>query len=216
MELRLFDDTVSPHAEGPPDLVTRLGVESRRRLDLIAGSDRAGFVDSELSSVQSALEAVLEHDLARGPVLCEWGSGLGAVCAVAASLSFKAYGIEIHIELVEAAREMLAAEGLDATFAHGTFVLPGDEHLLAACDQTCNDASVEAYRELDLSPGECDVVFAYPWPDESDAYDRLFTRHATPGALLLTYHEFAGVLVQRRNADGEALQSLGWFGTPQG
>jgi hypothetical protein len=101
-----------------------------------------------------------------------------------------------------------------ASFAQGTFLRPGDEDLIVGCEHIRPDATEDAYAALGLLPAACDVVFAYPWPGEEDVYDRLFARHATPGALLLTYHECSRLLVQRRNDDAEELQSLGWTEIP--
>lgn len=208
------DDLASPYRDGTAGLVARLDEEVRLRLAQLPRDDRVGFVSSELLAVHATLQAVLEQDLARGPIFCEWGSGLGAVCAVAASLSLRAHGIEIQPALVEAARDLVAELELDAAFAYGSFVMAGDEDLCADCDQTVGAVNADAYEELGLGPEDCDIVFAYPWPGEDRMYDQLFARHATPGALLITFHEQSRVLVQRRTEDDEELAPLGWFGTP--
>ncbi len=195
-------------------LVARIDAASRERRDALSEHDRRGFVASELSAVHVALRSVLERGLARGPVFCEWGSGLGAVCAVAAALSYEAHGIEIQQVLVEGARELVAEMGCEAVFAHGSFVLPGDEDLMGTSGETYGESSHDVYADLGLTPAECDVVFAYPWPGEDRMYDRLFARHAEPGALLVTFHEHARVLIQRRTDDADELESLGWFGEP--
>ena len=55
------------------------------------------------------------------------------------------------------------------------------------------------------------MVFAYPWPGEEACLDGVFARHASPGALLSTFHDWDHVLVQRKLADEDELQSLGWM-----
>jgi hypothetical protein len=204
-----------PGVSTPAELCARLDAEMRRRLDGLPLARRRGFVSSDLAAVHAALVSVIAQDLARGPVFCDWGSGLGAVCALAASLDFEAHGIEIQAGLVHAARELVAGLGLAATFAHGSFLLPGDEDLLGDYEHVEHvppDATRDAYRELGITRAGCDVVFAYPWPGEEQRVDRLFGRDATPGALLITYHESSRVLVQRRADDPEELQVLLWTG----
>jgi hypothetical protein len=186
----------------------------RRRLDALPEALERGFISSELPVVQAALRSVLEQGMPRGRVFCEWGSGMGAVCALAASLSFEAHGIEIQDGLVAAARELTTDLGLEATFAQGSFLLPGDEDLVVNCEHTRCEVTADVYGELGITPEACDVVFTYPWHGEEEMYDRLFLRRATPGALLLTYHDCSRVLVQRRTDDAEELQSLGWMETP--
>lgn len=197
-------------------LVVRLEEEAQSIRERLTGTNTAGFVPSELGVVHKALQSVLDQELHRGLVFCEWGSGGGAVCALAASLGLDAYGIEIHGELVEAAKALLEELGLEAKFAHGTFLQPGDDEFLVGNEATAAETSTAAYDELELSLAACDIVFSYPWPGEESLHDEVFSRHATPGALLLTHGEHAGVLVQRRLADGEELQSLGWLGRDNG
>ena len=178
----------------------------------LQGAVTDGYVCSELPAVAAALQSVIDKDQARGPVFCEWGSGLGGVCAVAASMSLQAHGIEIHAVLVDAARDLLTELGLEAEVAHGSFLLPGDEGLVVGCAHTAAEVSTDAYRELGVSPEAVDIVFAYPWPGEEEMHDRVFHRHATEGALLLTYHENSRVLVQRHLGADRELQAVEWVG----
>ena len=68
-----------------------------------------------------------------------------------------------------------------------------------------------AWDELDLAPANCDVIFAYPWPGEEAIVDSIFLRRACPDALLLTFHDFDRVLVQRKLGDRPKPQILGWM-----
>ena len=210
------DETAASDGGLIDPLVVRLEEELRVVMGRLAGVDTAGFVPSELDVVHRALRAVLDKDLHRGNVFCEWGSGAGAVCALAASMGLEVHGIEIHGELVQAARVLLEDLGLEATFVEGSFLQPGDDEFMKGGEATVGETSTAAYDELELSLGACDIVFSYPWPGEEFLHDAIFSRHATPGALLLTHGEHAGVLVQRRLADGEELQSLGWLGRDNG
>ena len=69
-------------------------------------------------------------------------------------------------------------------FAQGTFLLPGDDALTA--DTTHTNRTFEHV-----------------------AWDAVFARHASSGALLLTVHNRDRVLLQRKLPDSENLQSLG-------
>ena len=194
------------------EFLSRLDACARQALESLSGSQIEGFVCSDVHAVDAALSCVLDKDFARGQVFCEWGSGLGVVSALAASHAFDVYGIEIQLELVEAARELVAEMGVVAEFAQGSFLLPGDESLLDKCDQTRAVVSRDAYKDLELTPESCDIVFAYPWPGEEMMIDLVFERHAAKGALLLTYHENSRVLVQRHMGANQELMPLQWVG----
>ncbi|MFT7463746.1 MAG: hypothetical protein ACI9EF_002093 [Pseudohongiellaceae bacterium] len=203
------DAQLDPHVD---PLVIRLEDELRLRAEGMAGKDLGSFVSSELLEVHRALRSVLDQDLHRGTLFCEWGSGFGAICALAASLGLEAHGIEIQGELVVAAEELMQELDLEASFVQGTFLLPGVEDLAATCKHTEGEASDQAYRELGLPLSAFDIVFAYPWPQEEMLHEELFLLHGSAGALLLTYAEFAGVLVQRHTGDRKEIQTLGWMG----
>jgi len=183
----------------------------RERFLALHGDDLADYVGSELLAVNRVLARIQAEGLARGPLFCDWGSGLGGVCGVAALNGFSPFGIEIQRELVDSARSLAKGLGLAMVFAEGTFLLPGDEDLTTGMAHTRPTFDRHAWNELGLAPEDCDVVFAYPWPGEEACLDGVFARHASPGALLSTFHDWDHVLVQRKLADGEKLQSLGWM-----
>lgn len=210
----MTDETTLPPPPRPADeLLSTLAREVPLRLASVPAAERPGFVESDLASVGLALSRILERGLAEGPVFCEWGSGLGGVCAVAASLGYEAHGIEIEPGLVKASRELLDDLGLDVTIAEGSF-LRADDAALVGCEQTRDVTGEDAYLELGLTPADCNVIFAFPWPGEELGFDRIFARHAAKGALFVTYHDQDRVLVQRLGDDPEELESLGWLGTP--
>ena len=156
-----------------------------------------GFVPSDFVTVYHSLRAITEANLAPGTSLCEWGSGFGVVASLAAMLEFKASGIEIERDLVDASRRLADDFGLPVEFVHGSFVPSGAE---AEVEEAYADTSTEyfwlvtdaddAYDELGLGPHDFDVVFAYPWPGEECLIEDLFEKYAAEGALLLTYSEY--------------------------
>jgi hypothetical protein len=186
--------------------------EVGKRRSLLTGGDSSAFVGSELPTVDRVLSRIQAEGLARGPVFCEWGSGLGGVCGVASLNGFTPLGIEIRRSFVDSARELAENLVLPMVFAEGTYLLPGDEDSVGQTPlHTELTFNSRAWDELDLAPADCDVIFAYPWPGEEAIVDSVFLRRACPDALLLTFHDFDRLLVQRKLADRPELQVLGWM-----
>lgn len=201
-----------PHgnAQTSDDAIAKLVDVVDQQLQRLPGNDRGGYVGSDLPAVSRALAHIQSEGLAGGSVFCDWGSGLGQVCAVAALHGFTAVGIEIQSELVDAARVLAAKLGLALTFAEGTYLQPGDDVFATAGGHSELAFNSDAWDELGLSPADCHVVFSYPWPGEESLIDDTFLRHASPGALLVTLHADDRVLVQRKVADSPGLFTLGW------
>lgn len=200
------------HALDVPDALESLIAAVDDREAALAGADRNEFVGSELPVVHRVLARLCADDLTSGPTFCEWGSGLGGVCGVAALNGFNARGIETRIGLVESARLLAIDRALPMLFAQGTFLLPGDEDLAAGANaHTQLDFDAQAWNEIELAPGDCDVVFAYPWPGEEGFVDAVFSRHASHDALLVTFHDFGRALVQRKSSCQEDLLAVGWM-----
>jgi len=174
--------------------------------------DGLGFIPSDFQLVNAALERIVEEHLARGHLFCEWGSGFGVVSMLASLLGFDAYGIEIQSDLVLAAEDLAAYTRCDVRFAHGSFVTSCDEDLIATAKRSWwRSTESSAYEEFDLEPEEFDLFFGYPWPGEEDLFDALFVRYASVGALLLTFHETFGVLVQRKTCTSGPPAVIGWY-----
>ena len=89
--------------------------------------------------------------------------------------------------------------------------MPGDEDLTASTTHTHPSFDANAWDELELAPADCDLVFAYPWPGEEACVDDVFARHASPGALLLTFHDWDRILVQRKLGGQDELKTLAWM-----
>jgi len=202
-------------AEQAPSCVARLlreaDVAIREHLEQQRGQS-GGFVASDFALVNAAIERIVKERLARGPLFCEWGSGFGVVAMLASMHDFDACGIEVQSELVLAAEELADSLECDVRFAHGSFLTSSDEDLIESAEHsswhTCDG---NAYEDLDINPEEIDVFFAYPWPGEEGLFDALFVRHASIGALLLTYHDATGILVQRKTRDSGPAAVIGWY-----
>jgi hypothetical protein len=193
------------------EALAQLEQEVHQRVGALSSEGRGDFVGSGLGAVNRALARIRAEGLAPGTLFCEWGSGVGGVCAVAALNGFAAIGIEIQSELIVAARAMAKDLLLPTVFAEGTFLLPGDELLAADTTHTYCTFGHDAWDALGVAPGDCDIVFAYPWPGEEACVDGVFARHASPDALLLTFHDWDRLLLQRKLPDSENLQTLGWM-----
>ena len=203
-----------PTAETPvsDDSLANLMEEVSQRLLVLTDGEHPAYVGSELPAVDRVLSRIQNEGLARGPVFCEWGSGPGGVCGVAAINGFRPYGIEIQRTLVASARSLASDLNYDMVFAEGTFLLPGDEELAAGANShTRLEFNARAWDEMELTPEDCDVVFAYPWPNEEAFIDNVFRRHASANSLLLTFHDLGRMLVQRKVSHHTQLRTLGWM-----
>ena len=91
---------------------TEFAEEGLRRAQSI---DCFEFVPSNYDVFQACLATMPRGDF------CDWGSGIGIGVGLAKMLGFSAVGIEIHEELAEASRQLLADFGLAATIHTGSF-----------------------------------------------------------------------------------------------
>jgi hypothetical protein len=161
-----------------------------------------GFVSCDFGAAYNVLAAVAGTRQAPGGLFCEWGSGFGVVACLAAFLEFDACGIEIDVELIGAARLLADDFGLSVEFACGSFIPRGADDCLSASEYAWLDTEQgEALAELDLSPEDLGIVFAYPWPDEESTISALFERYAAVGALLVTFHGGSEFLIRRKTVD---------------
>jgi len=157
------------------------------------------FVPCDFARVYAALRAVSTDDAMPGRLFCEWGSGFGVVTCMAAMLELEACGIEIDGELVGEARRLARDFELAAEFVRGSFIPPGsDVRLSGEGFAWLSPEEEDLCAEMDLGPGDFNLVFAYPWPDEEKVIAGLFEQHAMEGALLLSYHGNHDVRLRRK------------------
>jgi hypothetical protein len=203
MPIPLADLPLPPDDAPLPRDVRAFLREADRRIERFH-TDRSvpAFVASDFTRAYGALKAVASDYVAPGNLFCEWGSGFGVVTCLAAMLEFEAYGIEIDPELVDEARQLADDFGLSAEFVCGSFVPRGGESLLAAADEYSwfTPESGSTAEEMGLDADDFAVVYAYPWPDEEGAVERLFERYAAAGAILVSYHGGEKVRLRRKIA----------------
>lgn len=130
-----------------------------------------------------------------GNRFCEWGSGLGQMCALAELQGFEAYGIECEAAFVREAEALCQDCGLHARFAVGSFIpasiAPSFRVIgtYGATDWSIPPQNTDAYQQLGCAVCDMDLIYAYPWPREIPIYQALFDLVAKPGALLWLYVE---------------------------
>jgi SAM-dependent methyltransferase len=127
--------------------------------------------------------------------LIELGSGLGVVAIMADRLGFEAVGIEIEPELVDYANQLAKDYQSKAKFYCGSFVpdeycFESDEREHLTHSKTDSEA---AYDQVGEQLADFDLVYAYPWPDEHDFFDKLIQQCGHPNTTLMTYDEEFGV-----------------------
>lgn len=193
----------APLPEDVESLIQSLESEQDSFFQAHSDSDYASFVPSDFRATYKALAWIKKTEQALGPQFCEWGSALGGVAILAASLGFRTCGIEVHRELVEQSRRIAEDLGVSIDFACGSFVPDDAHHLFDSADELdrLDISSVAAYEELGDDPDSFDLIFAYPWPSETQLFFNLFDHCAANGALLLSYHGEEGLRLHRRLAN---------------
>jgi hypothetical protein len=161
-----------------------------------------GFVPSDFARVYQTLRALAAGKASPGNLFCEWGSGFGVVACLAAMLDFDARGIEIDEELVAAAQQLAGDFDLPVEFVRGSFIPAQSEDCIAADHEYSWLATQtnSGQDDQELGPADFDVIFAYPWPDEESTVGTLFERHASAGAVLVTYHGGEEIQLRRKTA----------------
>jgi hypothetical protein len=184
----------------PPAAVSAFLREAARRIRCFRSEQSIpGFIPSDFARIYRTLEALSGLDLVAGTHFCEWGSGFGVVACLAAMLGFDAYGIEIEDALVEAAQELADDFDLPVEFRRGSFIPQGAAATSGAYSWLTTSEAV-GHDDPGLEPDECDLIFAYPWPDEETVVEDVFERYAHEGALLLTYHDIQPIRLRQKTA----------------
>ena len=150
------------------------------------------YVPSEPAQVYAALKHVSDQSLPLGDTFLEWGSGFGVATGLAALLGYEATGIEIQEDLVAKAEDLLAHQGIDATFIPTSYIPDGfiEYENFGTTDIVCDnfvDGQAARYEDMDLDIAEIDLFFAYPWPGEQEMMLKLFDALAGEGAILVAY-----------------------------
>ena len=218
------DDKVEPHDEegSAPPALTELDIpsgseplppevdafltdaENRIELYFEHRAKRIGFFPSDYSGAYRLLRALHQQD-DQARTLCEWGSGFGVVCGLAALAGFKAWGIEIDPLLVSASRILLRAYDLDVEILEGSFIprAYAETEQFSDSDTLTILSSAGADIERELAIDDFDIIFAFPWPTEHEMFHDLFARFAADGALLITYDFTEGFHLFRKTGDLE-------------
>jgi hypothetical protein len=196
----LVEIGVLPDASPMPLKVAAFLEEAERRIEAFQrDAEVPGFVASDYVGAYRLLSALVRDHLTSGRLFCEWGSGFGVVAALASIVGFEACGIEIEPILVAQARRLAEDFALPVHFLEGSYLPPGSTKNAPRVDYSWLDT--REYLQSDgamLDPGDFDVIFAYPWPDELAIAERVFERRGRKGALLATFNPSGAFCIRRR------------------
>ena len=193
---------------GPiPDEIEKFLVDAQDRVEEIfrhATRKRStGFFPSDYEGAYRALRGLRAED-PHLQTLCEWGSGLGAVTAMAAKLGFEATGIEIDPTLVVCSRLLIEDYQLSVEIHEGSF-LPDDFHPDHVEDSESRTIlpGAGAPNAAPVEIRDFDVIFAFPWPAEHEMFADLFRRYASYGAVMLAFDASEGFTAWRKARSGD-------------
>ena len=160
----------------------------------------ASFIPADYRVVWTALDQIHAQQLAPNARMCEWGSGLGVIAALAGQLGYAACGIESQPDLVKQARSLVADHKLPVDFVTGSYLPEAAAHLADFADDlgTLTLGIPDGYDELGHDPDDFGLIYVFPWPGEEAFIETLFDHVAADGTLLLTYHSTGDVKLQRK------------------
>ena len=204
----------NPISQAPlPKAAERIIEEGERLIDELFATERnkriPRYLPSNPTLIYQALKTVRDDNLALGDVYCEWGSGFGIGCCLAASLGFEAIGIELEEHLVDASRGLAESVGQEIV-VHQSSYLPlgfdsyeggGGEELILPTSSA--ERRHPNYEDTELLTEEVDVFFVYPWPGQQQFMLDLFDAVAMEGALLVAYFGERDISIFRKVSDDE-------------
>ena len=195
---RVWIDLANPNLEGdgvePSPALRELWKEAGLIWDRKENDPEFG---SFVSSDYEEAFRVLAHLRGRVRTFLEWGSGLGIVTLTASSLGYEAYGIEAEPKLVEMSRELADRYFLEAHFAVGNFI-PDDYQWNPDFGEEALRSGLEiepGYDSLDMTLGDFDLVYVFPWPDEQEFCTDIMKQCGDRGAFLLIHDSREGFLL---------------------
>jgi len=190
--------------EGPlPAEAEAFVVEAERQIDELFETERnrrmPKYLPSDPRVFYRALAYLTEQDLPLGRTFCEWGSGFGLATGLAAQLGYKAFGLELEDELVDASVALGEKMGVDYEILQTSYLPEGFETFRAVggtgliipdhhSDNGSGDYFSPSYEGMEMTTDEVDVYFVYPWPREHHLMQQLFETVACDGSILLLYH----------------------------
>ena len=195
-----------------PDIVTPPGNQSaiieiidhaNQRIDDYTKSAPSiihNFVHCDFDLTALTIHWILENNLLTGERFCEWGSGFGVATMLATAAGMDAVGIEIEPILVKHSHQLAGELRIDSRFFCGSFI-PHDVTDILEISRDVEHVTIEeddAYQEIGQELSDFDLVFAFPWPGESDFFEALFLECAATGACLLTYRGREGMHLIRK------------------
>ena len=158
------------------------------------------FVNCDFHLVDQALSWIVENHLVTGDRFLEYGSGFGATTILASIHGMVATGIEIEQPLVDQANTLAERLQVAADFYCGSFIPRDIEGYveLAADVRHVDTSAGDVYEQMNATPEDFDLMFAFPWPGENGFFESVFDRTAAQGALLLTYNGIEGIHLHRK------------------
>jgi hypothetical protein len=121
------------------------------------------------------------------------------VTIMASRLGFEACGIENEPELVDHAHAFAERFAPAARFVRGNFFpsefqwSPGE----GAIEVRTAVQGAAAYEQIGRKLSDFDLVYAYPWPEEHQLYQKVMRKYGGPHALFLTYDVQRGMELHR-------------------
>lgn len=153
------------------------------------------YVPSDPHVVASAMAELREGGHLRGDLFCEWGCGFGIAAGIASLLGFEAVGIEFEPDLADRAAGLLDDLGIGVEILNESYLPEGYEtvegiggkDLIVPGDVGISGSGSAPPTYEGLDPGEVDLFFVYPYPDEEDFMRDLFEELGDEDAVLLMY-----------------------------